>query len=184
MADDRRRWFEAFNERLRAVVRRRVASRASWPDEREAVSDLTQEALADAARSLDDFDGETEEHLIAWVYAIAENRLHDYRRYARAQRRDVRRTSRLGDDIDPADEAETPDAALHRSDGRALLLRLLDRLPSAEREAVRLRYLEGRSFAEIAARLYRSEEAAKALVKRGLAKLRKLAEPERRQDAD
>jgi RNA polymerase sigma-70 factor (ECF subfamily) len=53
-----------------------------------------------------------------------------------------------------------------------LLAQSLEELPADQREAVRLRFLEGCSLAEIAERLSRSREAAAGLLKRGLFQLR------------
>jgi RNA polymerase sigma-70 factor (ECF subfamily) len=55
----------------------------------------------------------------------------------------------------------------------ARLAAALAELPDDQREAVRLRYLEGRSLAEIAERMDRTVVAAAGLVKRGLIHLRK-----------
>jgi RNA polymerase sigma-70 factor (ECF subfamily) len=52
------------------------------------------------------------------------------------------------------------------------VLALLDRLPAAEREAVRGRVIDERSYPELAARLSITEASARKRVSRGLAALR------------
>ena len=52
------------------------------------------------------------------------------------------------------------------------LAELLQELPAAQRDALRLRYIEGCSITELAHELKRSLPAAAGLVKRGLAALR------------
>jgi RNA polymerase sigma-70 factor (ECF subfamily) len=56
---------------------------------------------------------------------------------------------------------------------QAVVLTLaLEELPADQREAVRLRHLEGLPLAEIADRLGRSEDAVAGLLKRGMRTLR------------
>lgn len=177
MPGTRRTWFEVIGHRLRSVVRRRVAEVVDdRPDEEEAVSDITQEAMATAAERFEEFRGTTEPQLVAWVCAIAETKLCDYRRAARAKCRDVRRTRCLGDLGESLkDEGEEPEASLLRAEEREFVRRLIDGLPSAERIAIRLRYIEERPMAEVAGSLFRSEAAVRGLLKRGLARLRRQA---------
>jgi RNA polymerase sigma-70 factor (ECF subfamily) len=52
------------------------------------------------------------------------------------------------------------------------LAQALETLPADQREAVRLRHLEGQSLAEMAHRLERSERAVAALLNRGIVALR------------
>ena len=68
-----------------------------------------------------------------------------------------------------------------RGIGAATAIRLaqaLETLPEDQREAVRLRYLEGQSLAEIVDHMSKSKDAVASLLKRGMRNLRKqLAEP-------
>ncbi len=68
-----------------------------------------------------------------------------------------------------------------RLEQAARFLEALGQLPPDQREAVRLRHVEGLPIDEIAARLGRSPEAAAGLLKRGLhalrARLREREEP-------
>ena len=66
-----------------------------------------------------------------------------------------------------------------RGERAAKIARALQTLPEAQREAVRLRHLEGCSLAQIAERLGRTEAATAGLLKRGLAKLREKLKDER-----
>lgn len=177
MRASRRKWFESVGERLRTLVRRRVAEAVDdRPDECEAVSDLTQEAMLTAAERLDEFRGTTEAELVAWVCAIAETKLSDHRRAVRRKKCDVRRTRSLDASAQEApDDAEGPDDAALLAEDRAFVHHLIDALPPIERKAIRLRYLEERSVAEVASHLYRSPEGAKGVLKRGLWRLRNSA---------
>jgi RNA polymerase sigma-70 factor (ECF subfamily) len=50
----------------------------------------------------------------------------------------------------------------------------MDQLPETQREALRLRYVEGLSLKEIAEKMDKTEMAAAGLLKRGLQSLREL----------
>ena len=60
-----------------------------------------------------------------------------------------------------------------RDEQSVRLAAALAKLPDDQREAVRLRHLEGCTLAELAERFNRSEDAVAALLKRGLENLRK-----------
>jgi RNA polymerase sigma-70 factor (ECF subfamily) len=74
--------------------------------------------------------------------------------------------------------ASSPSQRVLVGESAARLAAALAELPDDQREAVRLRYLEGRSLAEIAERTSRSVVAAAGLVKRGLIQLRKAMQEE------
>jgi RNA polymerase sigma factor (sigma-70 family) len=57
------------------------------------------------------------------------------------------------------------------------LAQMLQRLPEEQREAVRLRHLEGWSLVRIAEHLGRSKAATVGLIKRGMQKLREYLKP-------
>ena len=67
-----------------------------------------------------------------------------------------------------------------RGEQAVRLAMLLGKLPQDQREALRLRYLEGKTLLEIAERLDRSEMAVAGLLKRGLRSLRDLGGTESR----
>jgi len=61
-----------------------------------------------------------------------------------------------------------------RGEAAICLARAMERLTEPQREAVRLRHIEGWPLARIAERLGRSEQATAGLVKRGIKTLRKI----------
>jgi len=97
----------------------------------------------------------------AWLYGIARHKLVDFYR----QRPSI-----------PLDErASTPSdllADIEKGDDRSRVARLLARLDEEKRELLRLRFIAGLGFAEIAALEGRSEAAIKMSVYRALAWLR------------
>ena len=71
-------------------------------------------------------------------------------------------------------EQSSPSQRSRRKEQLLELCDALERLPEAQREAVRLHYLENRKLVEIAEQLDRSPSAVAGLLKRGLSKLRAL----------
>ncbi|MBL9207621.1 MAG: sigma-70 family RNA polymerase sigma factor [Opitutaceae bacterium] len=129
-----------------------------------AAADASQEVFCRLAREA----GRLVHHpsLAGWLHTTTRHVAIDMIRSD--QRRKVREKeaqTRLGLDLDPS----TPEsgAAL-----QCLLDPAMDQLGSKEREAVLLRYFEGRSFTEVGRVLGLSEEAARKRVERALARLR------------
>jgi RNA polymerase sigma-70 factor, ECF subfamily len=147
--------------RLRVWLRRHLQS---LPDE---VEDLLQETLL--ALHLHRGSHDPSVPVSAWVHAIARHKLVDL--WRRRGRREA-----MNDTIDDLDEhilvSEETEAAGTRRD----LVRLLDRLPEAQRQAIVLTKLEGLSVAEAAERTGASEAAIKVQVHRGLKKLTALVQ--------
>lgn len=106
----------------------------------------------------------------SWVLAVAaHSALQVLRRERRLQHREhlVAAEAALHHDPDPA-------ASLMAEESAEELRRALSSLPPAMRSAVALRHIEGLGCAEIAAALDCPEGTAKALVHRGLERLRRL----------
>ena len=59
-----------------------------------------------------------------------------------------------------------------RDEASVVLANCLEQLPETQREAIRMRYLEGMSLKEISERIEKSEMAVAGLLKRGLRTLR------------
>ncbi len=143
--------------------------------------DLVQETFAKAVRNFHQFAGSTEAEFTAWILKIHANSLRDQlRRHLHSEGRAVGHEARLynpdGNDscrsLEPAADQSTVSQRVIRAQHERQLEEALERLPEAQREAVRLRHLEGLSIDQIAKRLGRSLSAAAGLVKRGLNGLR------------
>jgi len=143
-----------------SVALRRVNGQA------QLAEDVTQNVFTDLARKAPALTGH--EVLPAWLFTSA--------RYAAAQvmrterRRQVREQEAhtmqefLGDESSPADWDRL----------RPVLDAALDQLDARGREAVLLRFYQGRSFAEVGAALRLTDDAARMRVDRALDKLRSL----------
>lgn len=146
-------------------------------------SDVVQETFLEAHRDFNSFKGETSGELACWLRTIlAHNLANQVRRYRGTRRRDIRlerglaaalsrSSAELGagliaKGVSPGEEAANCEAAIKLAES-------LSRLPDDYREVLILRNLEELPFAEVAARMERSEDGVKKLWARALARLRK-----------
>jgi RNA polymerase sigma-70 factor (ECF subfamily) len=138
-------------------------------------SDLVQQTCLSVLGRLPNFDGTDEAQFIAWLRTIHEHNIQDaIRDHLHSQKRAAGREVAIpSPDLFAQLRASSPSQRMMHGESAARLAAALAELPADQREAVRLRYLEGRSIAEIAERLERSPVAAAGLVKRGLMQLRK-----------
>jgi RNA polymerase sigma-70 factor (ECF subfamily) len=177
MASDGRRLprpLEDFRDYLHLVARLQLG-----PDLRGKVdpSDLVQQTLLKAHERQEQFRGENDAHLAAWLRRILGNHLADT----------LRHLNGVGDQVDLArlledsaarleawlaDDSLSPGGqAVHHED----LLRLaeaLAALPDDQRLAVELKHLHGRPVVEIGKLMGRSKESVGGLLRRGLKSLR------------
>ncbi len=138
--------------------------------DRAAAEDAAQETFVRVWKALPGFDGRAQ--LGTWIYAIARNTcLMELRR---------RRPTVSFDD---PDSAEAQHAAAAIATGPAEdpeldnLLRLVDTLPRSQQEAVRLFYLEDRSYDAVAEQLDMPLGTVKNLLHRARKRLMELAQP-------
>jgi RNA polymerase sigma-70 factor, ECF subfamily len=143
-------------------------------------SDLVQETFLEAQRDFARFQGTSEQELLAWLRQILVNNVANFtRRYRGTGKRAVGREVglRAGDSAGAPglalpDPLLTPSSqAVEREQAQALQ-NALQRLRDEYRQAIVLRYLEGRSFEEIGRLLNRSPDAARKLWSRAMERLR------------
>lgn len=149
--------------RIYAFIRRRTASL-------EEAEDATQEVFARAARALARAGADASTPTLAWLYTVARNHLID------AARRRQARPETLSLEL-LSQELETHDPEYGNEVARVLTL-AFTALPRTQQDAVRLRLLEGRSFAEVGRALGIDEAAAKMRVQRALRAMREEFERE------
>ena len=108
----------------------------------------------------------------AWLYSIAHNRLMDhYREYSRASLVSYEDEALVIEDL-PGAAYQQPERNLERKQDAQTLLRLLDTLPAAQREAFVLQQESEMSVEEIAMATGVNRETAKSRLRYALAKLR------------
>ena len=134
----------------------------------EVAADLTSEVFAAALVAAPRYRPQTPS-AAAWLFTIAHHVLAKSRRRGRV---DASARRRLG--IEEAirfDAGELAAAELAVSDD-SWVAELLERLPEGEREAVRARIVDERSYGDIAGALEVSEMVVRKRVSRGLRRLR------------
>jgi len=168
----------AFIERqLGASLRKKVDS-----------EDVFQEVTIDAVKSLPVMELGNREPF-SWLCQISERRIIDaHRRFFGTQKRDASREVSIGtprgNTGQPAlinmivKTMTTPSQAFSRNAREIKLLEALDTLPEEQREALRLRYIEGLPSKEIAQRLKKSNGAIRVMLTRSLKRLQSILEPE------
>lgn len=147
-------------------------------------SDVVQATFMEASRDFDSFRGESVESFLAWLRNILRNNVATAHQehlvtQKRSARREVRMASPTGDpgsevqlaNILPA-ETSTPSQRIMRDEAAVVLATCLEQIPDTQREAIRMRYLEGMSLKEISRKMDKSEMAVAGLLKRGLQGLR------------
>ncbi len=143
--------------------------------------DVLHDAYIRAMDAIDRFAPESEQSFVAWVYRIAKNSLYDTGHRASALTphfaggEDDRggpgpRASRIAD-------ASARATGMYRV--REWCEWALDRLSPEDRQVVRLREIEGRSYEEIAEAMGSTPAAVRQRHSRALQKLREIAEQEK-----
>jgi RNA polymerase sigma-70 factor (ECF subfamily) len=160
--------WEELHANLRAFIGRRVRNQAD-------VDDLVQRVLLQIVRGLSSI--RDTERLHAWVYRTARNVIVDHYRSATV-RREV--ASGAATDIEDAQQtAALPEAAVD-DEGTALselatcLAPMLERLPPAHRDAIKMTELDGLNQADAARRSGVSVSGMKSRVQRGRRQLKTL----------
>lgn len=145
---------------------------------RIAASSLVQVTCLDACVSFrEQFRGETEEELRAWLRRILLNNLANEVRRLKTDKRDVGREVPLagqGDDV--TDPAASPSAQAAAREEAEALDRAIEQLPEEYRQVILLRNREQLAWQEVGQRLGRSAEAARQLWTRALVKLHEIME--------
>jgi RNA polymerase sigma-70 factor, ECF subfamily len=166
--DSLARWsaLEACRDYLRLVVRRDRWSSARGPT---ATSDLIQKTIVDAWGSFSRFRGHTPGQFRAWLRAILVNATLNARRRPRTAR-----LASSGAAGALADSRTSPSEAAARAEATKALDAALAGLSERHRTVIHLRIWDRMSFAQIAAKLEVSEDAARMLWGRAIAKLREV----------
>jgi RNA polymerase sigma-70 factor (ECF subfamily) len=160
--------YEQCATRLLAYIRLRLgrALRAKLESR-----DILQATLLKSLTHLNELKGDERESLIAWLARIAEHEIRDRADYHQRQRRDAAREVAVDDDTPLAAAARSALSQVILDEQAQRLEGAMDTLLPAHREVILLRSFEELSFAEIARRLGRSEDAARMLFARAMTAL-------------
>ncbi len=146
-----------------------------------SVSDIVQQTMTQAVTAIDTFRGETEAEFRGWLRQILSRHLTHLDRDLHRDKRDIRRecsieqklaTSSLRLEGLLAGNVGTPSQHAVAHEHVVALAIAIESLPEAQRDAIRLHYLEGLKLSEVAARLDKSTGAIAGLLHRGMKALR------------
>jgi len=168
--DGAARWsaLEACRDYLRLVVRRgKWSGGAGLP----ATSDLVQKTIVDAWQHFPRFKGQSPAQLRAWLKAILTHAALNDRRRQRAARLDNHGVQEV------PDAGTSPSQAAQKNASHQALDAALGQLPERYRTVVHLRVWDRLAFAEIGEHLGISEDAARMLYGRAIARLRESVRP-------
>jgi RNA polymerase sigma-70 factor (ECF subfamily) len=173
------RLLEAQRTALYRLAQRQLEGRIAV---RVDASDIIQQTFLEAHRGFAQFAAEDAQDLAAWLKSILDHKVASaIRDHTLLQKRSLRREQSMDD----SQGGETPlkqelDAGLTSPSQKAIrgeeeqrLNQALAALPDDQREAVRLRHLEGWALADIGRHLGRTREATAGLIKRGMKALRR-----------
>jgi RNA polymerase sigma factor (sigma-70 family) len=138
----------------------------------ETALDITAETFAQAFRGRRGFRGTTEVEARAWLLTIARRQVGRYFRRGALDRSAIARLGIEVPQLEPG-EAEEIERRASLPQLRAAVAPALARLGSDQREALRLRIVEERSYAQIAELLGVTEPTVRARVSRGLRALQR-----------
>ena len=160
--EDFGRFYDRYVSSMLAFFQRRVR-------DPEVAADLTAETFAAAMVSRGGYKGRETTTAAAWLFAIAQHKLTDYRRRGSAE---SRMRSRLG--MEPV-EVTAEDAEMIRWLGDEVATQIIEELPPEQRDVIRAHVLDDQDYAEIARAQKLSEVAVRKRVSRGLKILRERA---------
>jgi len=177
---------QAHRPRLLAFVERRMG-----PGLRQRLDpdDIVQEVCLAAVRPEEPAGGQPQREPFGWLCHVAEQRIIDaHRRHFGAAKRDAAREVSIdAPGRGPAGDGDagglasllavsmtTPSQALSRDAREHRLRQAIDSLPQEQREAIRMRYVEGRATKAIAERLGRSDVSVRVMLSRTVQKLQDL----------
>jgi len=143
-------------------------------------SDIVQQTLIKAHQKRDQFQGQTEAELAAWLRRILCNTLIDAIRQHQRQGKVVRSLEVSVEESSARLEAwlaasgDSPREQVIRQEQLVHLAQALGQLPDDQRLAVEQHYLQEEPIAVIAETMQRSEASVAGLLRRGLKNLRQL----------
>lgn len=160
--------FAWFYRRHRDLLLGYLARRAKRSD---VAMDLMAESFAAALAAVHSPSYEAPDVPVAWLFAIARNKLIDAHRHGEVQER-ARREIGLQPLI--LDDGDLERIEALADEGH--ILGLLERLPTDQREAVRAHIIDDRGYPEIADDTQTSQMVVRQRVSRGLRRLRRMLE--------
>lgn len=161
---------DAHRDYLRGVAEQllnpRIAARID-------ASDVVQQTCLSIHKRIGEFDGEDVAQFVAWLRQVHERNIQNVvRDQLHAQKRAAGRDEPLVDRDVPAARQTSPSRRAMRGEEAVRLSEALAKLPEDEQQALRLRYLEGRTLGEVCQDMGLTKDALVWLMKRAMKKVK------------
>ena len=114
---------------------------------------------------------------LAWLRRVARNKVIDHYRHTA-----LVTTQSLGQAQELEDQSVTPERRVEEQEERSWLLQAIEHLSPAQRELVRLRYVQALRLTQIATLMEKSEGTVRKMLSRTLRQLRRLYEQHERRE--
>ena len=162
---------DAHRDYLRGAAERllnpRVAARID-------ASDVVQQTCLSIHKRIREFDGDDAAQFVAWLRQVHEHNIQNVvRDQLHTQKRAADRDEQISDRDVQAARQSSPSLRAMRGEEAVRLSRALAHLPDDEQQALRLRYLEGRTLAEVCNEMDLTKDALVWLMKRAMGNVRK-----------
>jgi len=175
---------ESALERIRPYLRLLAQAHLGDPLKKKVdASDVVQQTLMQAHQDRDQFRGNSEAQLVAWLKQILRNRLIDMARHWKGLKRDVSRDvdleQKVNDSFRQVDQwleasQTSPSMAAHKKDMLVLLSAAIEKLPEDLRAVVIMHHLQGMKLVEIAREIDCNETTVGRRLFRGMQQLGEL----------
>jgi RNA polymerase sigma-70 factor (ECF subfamily) len=137
-------------------------------------SDVVQQTCLSIHKRIAEFEGDDAAQFVAWLRQVHERNIQNaVRDQLHTQKRAAARDEPLVDRDVQADRQTSPSRRAIRGEEAVRLSNALASLPDDEQQALRLRYLEGRTLAEVCDEMDLTKDALVWLMKRAMANVRK-----------
>lgn len=174
-SDARNDLFLQLQQYLRWVAHRQFDNRLQ---NKLGESDVVQQSYLRAVERFDDFRGDNQQQLKAWLREILTNEVRQVRRSLRAEKRDWQRERPVNGHNDASgstngliDQLPTPGTQALAKEQSAAVHAALERLSDDHRAVIELRNWQKLPFGEIAEQMGRTENAVTKLWFRALVRL-------------
>ena len=146
-------------------------------------SDIVQQTIIEAHKGVQQFRGETDEELRGWLRRIMARNLADEVRKHRRDKRDAGLEQSMHAAVNHSSlcmerylegGTSSPEQRAMKDEQLQGLAAAIEKLPDDQRMAVILHHLQGKSAAEIASQMEKTDVAVAGLLRRGLKRLREL----------
>ncbi len=141
-------------------------------------SDLVQQTCLSVHKRIAEFSGDDVPQFLAWLRQVHEHNIQNaIRDQLHVHKRDASREEPIGP-REPALPQPTPSQLAARDEESARLAHAIAQLPTDQQQALRLRYLEGRTLEDVSRELGITRDALVWLMKQGMKEVRRILGPE------